>query len=160
METNNSSEIYIFLGLQQSTYFFSHFIANDNFKNEISSQIYNVLINDNQIISPDENVIIYDFNPKNNTCDIVCLTHMLNSNPNVKFYKDNLEDFYSNLISAQRTDLYVVEYDYEKKAYLNYMIDEPLQLDAFNNIKKNMPDSKLSINNVFQWKTTKPIVSK
>ncbi len=150
----NSQEIYIYLGNQTNTYFFIHTIYNDKFTEEISHQIYNVLINDDMIISPDENVIIYEIN-KNNKVNIICIQHSSKKYSH-QFYKNNLEEFFSVLISKERNDIYAIKYNYETKAYYSYYIDD---IDIFKNIFSSFRD-KIKIDNFYYVITTKLIKKK
>jgi hypothetical protein len=156
MEDN--SEIYSFLGLQFDTYFFIHTIFNENFSDEISHQIYNVLINHNQITQPYENVIIYEFNLYKGLCNAICIQHTTNQK-HIKFDKDNLENFFPTLIKADRNDLYTIKYDYDTKAYMNYHIsDTTITKDTLDeNLKENGDIPKLQINKIYNVLTSKPI---
>jgi hypothetical protein len=73
-------ENYTFLGTQNSTHFFFHSSNNMNYNVMISSQIYNVLINDEFISNAMENVVIYSFNNKH---EIIIIQHVDNMKNNI-----------------------------------------------------------------------------
>ena len=57
----DDSEQYIFLGKKGNTHFWLHTVNSTNFNEEISYQIYNVMINEKMIQSYSEDVVIYEF---------------------------------------------------------------------------------------------------
>jgi hypothetical protein len=153
MEDN--SEIYIFLGFQLNTSFFVHTIGdNENFKGEISHQIYNVMMNNRQIIEQNENVIIYEFNNITKSCNVIKITHSKNLSNNI-IDKDNLEDFFPVLIKAFRDDIFAIKYDYTTKGYYSYSIDDnKIITNLMESIK--IPNEKLYIEKIYDVITTKP----
>jgi len=122
MEDN--CEMYIYLGFSNNTYFFKHYIYNKNkFNNEISRQIYNILIKDKFIQDHNENVIIYEFD--NETCNIISIQHRNKKNIS-RYDNNNLELYFRRLenINRKDNDIYAIKYDYEKKIYLSYVLDD------------------------------------
>ena len=144
---NTKIENYIFLGTQNSTHFFFHMTNNINYNVEISSQIYNVLINDEFISDASENVVIYSFNNKR---EIIIIQHFNNQKNNI-FNKENLESFFNVLINAVRNDSYIIQYDYDMKYYKTYYSDNvipiPKELTFINSVIVNIITSKPIINN-------------
>ncbi len=138
MEENieNNSEIYIYLGFYNNTYFFKHHIYNKNeFKNEISRQLYNILIKDKFIHDHNENVIIYEFD--NEECNLISIQHR-NKNNISKYNNYNLELFFRRLVNANKkdNDIYAIKYDYEKKVYLSYVLDNINMIDNLKDEQK------------------------
>ena len=74
---------------------------------KISSQIYNVLIYDEFITSPSDNVVIYIIGEKN---ELVIIKH-INSPKNNIIAKENVEKFLSLLLNAKRNNGYKIIYD-------------------------------------------------
>ena len=135
-------ENYTFLGTQNSTHFFFHSSNNMNYNVMISSQIYNVLINDEYISNAMENVVIYSFNNKH---EIIIIQHVDNMKNNI-FNKENLESFFNVLVNAVRNDSYIIQYDYDMKCYKSYynenVIPIPKELKIQNNTIVNIITSK------------------
>ena len=117
-------EQYIYLGQQDSTLFFLHTIYNqDLFKDGISDQIYNCLVNDKFIESPDNNVIIYEINPSTYTTDAICIQHSTKKEI-VNFDEESLQDQLQRLVGLDRNyEIYIIAYDYEKNEYYSYLKD-------------------------------------
>jgi len=145
-------ENYTFLGTQNSTHFFFHSSNNMNYNVMISSQIYNVLINDEFISNAMENVVIYSFNNKH---EIIIIQHVDNMKNNI-FNKENLESFFNVLVNAVRNDSYIIQYDYDMKCYKSYynenVIPIPKELkihnSAINSTIVNIVTSK-PIHNIY-----------
>ena len=153
MEDMDNTEVYVFLGLQHNTHFYVHIVHSPMFDPVISHQIYNVLIHEKQIVCPKNNVIIYEICVETNTCDIVMISHIDNpSNPSI--LKNNLEEFFPVLIGAKRNDLSTIKYDYAKKAYLSFYVDN---VDFAKYL--DIPHTHIHINNLHKVVTRKPIPS-
>ncbi len=120
---HDSSEQYVYLGMMNDTYFYIHTVHNTEFKEPISHQIYNVMIDETMITEPKSNVIIYEFYP-DGTQKAIIIQHASNSIKKV-FSSDNLREFFNTLIAADRRDMFVIVYDYDKKCYFTYEIDSP-----------------------------------
>ncbi len=139
-------ENYIFLGTQLNTHFFVNISGNENYTLDIPSQIYNVLINDKFIVDVSENVVIFSFNKR---CEIIIIQHRDNTKNNI-FGKENLETFFEVLLNANRTDSFIIQYDYEKKYYKTY----------HPNIKIPIPkELKFSNSKIVNIITVKPIIN-
>ena len=123
---NGPIETYIFLGTQSRTHFFIHTQSSDQYKIDIPSQIYNVLIHEKFITDPADNVIIYHYNKKNK-CELIIISHGTNPNNN-KFSKENIESFFEVLVNADRNNSLVIVYDYVKGYYATYYIDMVLPI--------------------------------
>ena len=121
MDAHDTTEVYIFLGLQHRTHFYIHTIHSEQFDPAITYQLYNVLIQEKQIVCPRDNVVVYELCMRSNNCNIIIITHATNpSNPRIS--KENLAEFFPVLVGAPRDDLSVIKYDYSKKAYLSYYV--------------------------------------
>ena len=141
-------EEYFFLGKANNVYFFFHNVSNKSFDKNISHQLYNVLIIDKIIIDFTENVIIYEFNKYNNTCNCICIYHNSNKSKPI-FYKDNLAEYFEILFNAERNDIYVITYTYSSGNFFSCDINEKI---SFNNILK-MPNEKLKIDELIEIET-------
>ena len=152
-EQMDNGELYIFMGTQNKTHFFVHSKFNEKFIPELSYQIYNVLINEKFIEDPKEIVIIYELEPYSGRkdCDVVCITHELNKTQST-LRKKNLESFLPVLFKQTRDEMYIVKYDYSKKCYLSYRLEE-------TNTDMLLVDEKteLKVKNIVYIVTKKPI---
>jgi hypothetical protein len=148
----DDGELYIYLGAQNNTFFFLHTIYNtEKFKQEMSYQIYNTLIHEKYIQSPNQNVIVFDVNKTDGTCTAVCMQHY-EAEKKLLFRKENLERFFPALIKAKKKDLFFVKYDYNINGYLTYEI-ENFDFGTFSQLTLD----KISINNLIQLVTKKSI---
>ena len=138
-------ENYIFLGTQSNTHFFVHITGNENYTVDIPSQIYNALIQEQFITEVTENVIIYSSNKR---CEIIIIQHANNPKNNI-FGKENLETFFETLLNADRNNALIIQYDYDKKYYKTYHVDEVIP------IPKELKFSNSTIVNIV---TSKPIM--
>ena len=111
-------EEFTFLGSQLNTHFFLYQSENKS-RVKISSQIYNVLIYDEFITNPNDNVVIYIAGKKN---ELVIIKHSDSPNNNI-IERDNVEEFLPLLLSAERNDGYKIIYYCEGGFY------EPLHCD-------------------------------
>lgn len=148
----DNSEIYIYLGFQDNTYFFVHFIYNNNFTNEISYQIYNVMFNskifENKSIT--DNVIIYEFNDEK--CNIISIHH-INNVHKMEYEKDNLEDFFDTIKNNEKNELYIIKYDYSLDSYFTYILDNEDLIDSYLEFKNKEFD--ITIDNIYYVVTSK-----
>jgi hypothetical protein len=136
------NEQYIFLGIQQNCWFFIHKITNKEFKKETSYQLMNCLINDNFIVDENTHCIIYEFDIEFNAIII--------SKNNLTFHKENLEEQYNKLLSADRsadTTMLVYEYDYNNNVFYTK--------DVAYIIEKS--DNNIDIKNISYIKCLKPL---
>jgi hypothetical protein len=144
------SDLYFLLGIQNNTYFFIHTVASTEFQNEISHQIYNVLISNKQIVDKESNVIIYEF-PLDGSCHIVSISH---SNRLIKpiYTLANLETFLPILLrySQETTNMIVIEYDYIIGGYKSFCIPEKIVLTE-------IPNERLKIDGIEYVYTTKEL---
>ena len=154
----DNSELYIYLGKQLDAYFFIHTIHDSNFNNEISYQIYNVMINEQMILNLNEIVIIYEFDPYNNICNVIRIQHLLNPY-HIQIYKNNLEKNFLNLITAKRDDIFIIKYDYINKCYLSYEINNTDCLTNIFNKFNEVNEDKLIINDIYEIETLKPLTN-
>lgn len=97
-----------------------------------SKKIYNVLISENFIGEPAENVVIYELDAKKNSCDVVFIQHI---DAEIRV---NLEAFYTTLIYAKRDTIYVEQFIFELQ-------------------KQIVHGEKLTINKIIEVYTKKPI---
>ena len=144
-----SSELYIFLGFSNNTYFFIHTVkSKDKYKNDISFQIYNMLISETMIKNPNEVVMIYDVHE--DKTNLIVTKHM-NSKIDYIFGKDEIGDYLHKLLTSERNDTMIIEYDYNENVYKMYEFG----YDTNKHINKSI--EKVTINNVIKTITTKEI---
>jgi hypothetical protein len=106
---------------------------------------------DRMISSNSSNVIIYEFYPRNNTCNLTCIQHSTKTQMS-GFIKENLEEFFSMILEKMKDSkyTYLIKYDYKTKEYLSYIIpDFPMALYPV------ISEDKLEINNVNYVQTSK-----
>ena len=136
----DDSEQYIFLGKKGNTYFWLHSVINAEFTEEISYQIYNAMINEKMIQSHSEEIVIYEF-IKDKSPRVIIITHDKNKIETI--YPDNvLKEVFEELTEADRSEMFVIRYNYIKKCYLSYNfpggyikkmdMDESVKLDIHN----------------------------
>jgi hypothetical protein len=75
------------------------------------------------IVEPDKNIIVYEFYP-NGEQKAIIIQHS-NSTSRKILSSDNLKDFFSKITNAERRDMFLIEYDYDKKCYFTYELDSP-----------------------------------
>lgn len=119
---DNTSEIYIYLGYAQSTYFYIHIVESEKFTDSISSEIYNVMIKSEYIEHSEQNVIIYDFNSFTNKNKIIAIQHFL-KDKHYDFGVEDLAEFLPKLLVAERNDLFAIKYNYVTTGYNIYNLD-------------------------------------
>lgn len=150
----DDTEVYIFLGVQHDVHFYMHTVYSHMFDPVITYQIYNVLINDKQIVSPKDNVIIYELCTETKSCDVIMISHFDNpSNPTI--FKKNLEEFFLVLLGAKRNDLSTIKYDYSKKVYSSFYIDD---FDFTKHLDVSCISTPIHINNIKKVITRKAIL--
>ena len=136
----DDSEQYIFLGKKGNTYFWLHTVNSTNFNEEISYQIYNVMINEKMIQSYSDDIVIFEFSLNKPPLGII-ITHDKNELGTI-YPVNELKKVFGYLTEADRSEMFVVKYDYTKKCYLSYEfpgntinkinIDESIELDIVN----------------------------
>lgn len=138
-------EQYIYYGCQQSIYFFIHTITSDEFNHDISGQIYNCMINETMITSPDKTVIIYDIG-KDKTDVVVTQHEKIRKN----FSIPNLEDQFIRLVNSTKKDedKLIFSYEYDAGVFFTYEVPIDTDLSAIEQIK---------INKVHNYLTIKPL---
>ena len=130
----------IFLGSQLNTHFFLYQTENES-RVKISSQIYNVLIYDEFITNPSDNVVIYIVGKKN---ELVIIKHSDSPKNNI-IKKENVEKFLPLLLNAERNDGYKIIYDCEGGFYKPLPCDIPelpKELNFIDSIVINIITSK------------------
>ena len=149
MEDNR--ELYMYLGNQLNTFFFMHTITNKlDYNINISGQLYGMLIQEKMIVDCEENVIIYDFNPfEREYLEIIIIQHG-NKKKYLQFDTDSISTFLNVLLHAPRDELYVITYDYKKKVYLSYLIEQKKVTDK-------IPPGDIQISNIHNLLCIKPI---
>jgi hypothetical protein len=147
-------EQYIFFGDQDDTLFFLHTIYDYAlFKDQrfggISNQLYNCLIHDKFIISPNKNVIIYEINLNKKIINVISIQH--EKGIFVEFDKENLENQLIRLVNLERNhEIYVVLFNYKIGGFQTYIItDLYLPSPNITNFNNNLTDIEYVI-------TTKP----
>lgn len=132
-----NNEVYFFLGTlpaehlesetQNKTHFFVHRVNNnEKFKFDVSVQIFNSLINDDLICSPDENVVIYEIYPTKT--DVTFIQH-IKASVVASISKEDLQKFLNELIIAERPELYLIKYNYDSDLYLSFIVDDATLLN-------------------------------
>jgi hypothetical protein len=113
-------EQYIYLGHMSDTHFFIHTIANPTFEKTTSDQIYNVLIHEDRITDPKKNVIIYEFDVMNKEVYITIIQHITKEGGLIRFDPQNILEMLKPLVTAERSDMYLIRYSYEKECYESF----------------------------------------
>ena len=144
------NEDFYWLGKQHTTHFFLHKISSPNWTVEISLQIYNCLIHNKFITSPDENIVIYTINQNRICC--IGISHTT-SEINFKVSSKNLEEFFPTLVNTDRKDLIGIRYYYDNPRYSYYELENVNKFwqSIFSNIPKN-----IKIEEIIYGATSKP----
>ncbi len=122
---------YIFLGIQQDTFFFQHLVRSQ-INLDMSSQIMNLLINENRI-TKEQSVIIYEINDVTEIADVVYIRHENSSSKS--FNKENLVEQYKRLITTPREDSFIISTDgnrYESGELPISFICEDIDFEGFS----------------------------
>ncbi len=135
-------EQYIYLGFKNNTFFYIHVVADSRFDPTISGDIYNVMINECQIIDPDINVVIYEMSPDSNF-NIIIIQHE-SKEKQLEFEISNLSIFFRRLIMAPRNEMYTICYDYDKKCFET----DEIKGDLVKPLLNLMPESDIMINGI------------
>lgn len=125
-----SFDQYIFLGIQQNTFFFQHLVI-DQINLDMSGQIMNLLINENRI-TEEQSVIIYEINGSTKIVDVVYIRHI--KDPSKSFIKENLIKQYKRLITTPREDSFIISTDgnrYESREFPISFIRKDINLEGF-----------------------------
>ncbi len=116
------AETYIYIGYNNYSYFFIHFVKNKEFEKNrgISYNIFNHLIDDEFIIDYCEKAVIYEFDD-NNDCSLIVIEHPKSPCNNFAFTHFLIENFY-NLTNKIYTDneIYYIKYYYQDKKYVSF----------------------------------------
>jgi hypothetical protein len=116
MEDN--SELFIHLGYNNNTHIFSHLIHNaQDYKPDISWQIYNNMIHNNLIKSYNDVVLIFDI--YNDAVNVITLVHSKGKKKEYSLYE--VKKIYKRLINESKK--LVIKYDYALKCYLTFYIE-------------------------------------
>ena len=119
----DTSEIYISLGVQRGVHYYIHTIYSANeFKPDITYQIYNVLINQRVITDVNDTVVIYEINPIHKLVNVVTIQHQENATY-IKFNKAELETAFPALLRTKIPTTYVIKYYYNDNGYRTYLIN-------------------------------------
>ena len=146
-------EQYIYLGHQSNTHFFIHTIVNQSFEKTTSDQIYNVMIHEDRIIDPQKNVIIYEFNIMTQEVYITIIQHATKEGGRIEFDAQNILSMLGPLVTAKRSDMYFIRYNYQKKAYESFELEG--DLIGGNNI--GVPEEIPEISEIRNVLTMKPL---
>lgn len=149
-------EQYIYLGRQAVTHFFLHIIANPNFEETTSDQIYNVMIHECRINDPEKNILIYEFNLTDRSVYVTVIQHARKQDIPTRFDKDNVLDMLMRLLVIDRRAMYVIRYNVQKSWYETFEIEE----DLIGGSHRLMPQDMPAIGRVRYVITTKPIGDK
>ncbi len=137
---NSDSELYVFLGKANDTFFFQHAVINPKFTKNISYEIYNILMKDHRIEHSEQNVIIYEIDEKNNIFNIISIQHMLkDENKIIKYDIKNLSEYFIYLLKQSKNDIFVIEYKYATKSY--HIFETELVEKCNNAMGIEIPDS-------------------
>jgi hypothetical protein len=117
-------EIYSYLGSIDVAHFFIHLVVNDEFKDEISHQIMNVMIDD-KAIKKDEIVIIHEINKVGKT-KYMCIRHM--DREDITLSTNYLKETYDRIVKPMTYVSYAISYDYNTKVYKTYLLDDPIAM--------------------------------
>ena len=118
-------EKYLYIGMIENIHIFFHSILHDNFKKEISHEIYNVLIHNN-LISKHHYVIVLDAT----TTNINAIIIQYNENKQYETFNiQSLEMIITQLFKKKLTDLMFVKYSYQDGDYEIILLEN--EYDSF-----------------------------
>jgi len=152
-EVLENNEIYVWLGKMLNTHFFMHTVSSEQWSENISLGLYNCLIHNKFITSPDENVIIYTFNKINGQIKCIVVTHEL-AKEKIKLDAINLGDMLPVLLKHERSELVAVIYYYENPRYSLFEIADSKIM--WQTIIKDIPIEKVDICEIVYGMTIKP----
>jgi hypothetical protein len=146
IDTHNilMDEQYVYLGCQNDTFFFMHIVSNPEFKKETTDQIYNIMMHESRIISSNKNVVIYEFDMANIVISAIIIQHISKLGGPIQFDKENLQTFFRSVVSADRNDMYVIRYNYEKKCFQTFELDS----DIISSTIEYLPKEDMTIDDI------------
>ena len=134
------SEVFIDLGEQQDTFFFTHVISNPGaYSPDIAVQTYNAMISNGMIRRNTKNVVVFDLVGDGAATKIRPVVTQHATKPEaITFDEANLIKMYPRAMNAYLTSkepTFVISYDYRTKLYRSFMMATD---------KSELPDQPLS----------------
>ena len=154
------SENYIYLGLQENTFFFLHKIHNkDKFNSlgySLDGQIMNCLINETMIATPDKRVIVYSIDTETNDINVTAMFHT--DGTGCTYDKKDLYNQLMKCMNAlyskpENEDTLIFTYDYTIGGFQTFEI----LFDIYEFSTLNFEDKHKEVTNIAYYSIKKTI---
>lgn len=155
-EVIEDSEMYVWLGKMLNTHFFIHTVSSEQWSENISLGLYNCLIHNKFITSPEENIIIFTINKINGQIKCIVVSHETIAEK-IRVDSDNLENIFPILFKHERSNLIAIQYYYDNPRYSYYELADNIVM--WKTILKNIPTEKIDICEIVYGVSNKPLIN-